>query len=255
MAVKKIQPDPQEILSLLNSCCERNISVEIHKHTGDAAVPVARARMMCTDSERLFLDEPQTIGKEVQMGKNTAVDVYFSLGDKLYTFATTIASMQCKVRLNQTKTLIGMAINLPKKIDQGQRRSRFRTSLALHTPIPVTLCEASGDCNSCPLDAFRFEGRIVDGSEGGLGILLEFDRPRKFKVFGRWIVEFHIPGESETTVLGCELRQVRTIRENELMKIGIMALPWPNTRAMRERMQPLARHLNSIERQFCQRAS
>jgi len=255
MTEKMIQPDPQKVLSLLDSGCERNIPVEIHKHTGDAAVPVARARMMCTDSERLYLDEPQTIGKKVQMGKGTSVDAYFSIGDQLYTFSTTVASMQCKVRLNETKTLVGMALNLPSKVEQGQRRSRFRTSLAMHSPISVTICETAHDLNSSPIDADQFTGRIVDGSDGGIGILLDFDRPRKFKIYGRWIVQFHIPSESERTVLACELRQARTIREGETMKIGMMALPWPNIRAMRERMQPLAMHLNSIQRQLRQRAS
>lgn len=255
MTVNTIQPDSPEFLSLLKSACERNMPVEIHKHTGDAATPVARARMMCMDNERLFLDEPQTIGKIVKMGKNTPVDVYFFVGDQLHMFSTTIASMQCRVRLNVSKILVGMALNLPSKVQQGQRRARFRTSLSTYTPIPITLIEASDDLNSSPIDAARFEGRLVDGSDGGLGILLDFDRPRKFRIYGRWFVHLHLPGASERTLLGCELRQVRTLRKNETMKIGLMTLPWPNTRAMRERMRPLALLMTSVEREFRQRAS
>ncbi len=255
MSAKKSKLDLKDPAALLASGCERNIPVEIHKHTGSAAVPVARARMMCIDGERLYLDEPQTIGKPVQMGKNTAVDAFFSINNMLFTFTTTVASMKCKVRLNETKMLIGMALNLPKVIDQGQRRSRFRTSLAMQAPIKVTLHQASMDLNSAPIEAERYEGRLVDGSEGGLGVLLDFDRPRKFKMYDKWIVQFHLPSEPDLTVLGCELRQARTIREGETMKIGLMAMPWPTMRSMREQLLPLSRHLTAIERQLRQRVS
>lgn len=240
---------------IIDACCERNTPLEIHKHCSDGAVPVAKARMMCADAERIYLDEPQTIGKDVEMGKGTNVDVFFSLGDDLYTCSTSVASMKCKVRLNEHKTLVGMALDLPTKITKGQRRSRFRTSLAMQAPIPVTMHEAFDDLNSAPVNAKRFSGRLVDASEGGVGVLLDFDRQRKFKLYGRWIVEFHLPGESDPTILGCELRQTRTVRENELMKIGFLALPWPSPRAMREQLQPLTRFLTSIERNLLKRAS
>ena len=255
MTAKKSKLDPSNPAALLTSGCERNIPVEIHKHTGDTAVPVARARMMCLDSERIYLDEPQTIGKQVRMGKNTPVDAYFSFGSRLFTFTTTVASMHCKVRLNERKMLVGMALNRPGEITEGQRRSRFRTSLALHTPIPMTMHQASDDLNSSPINAAKFEGRIVDGSDSGLGVLLDFDRPRKFKIYGRWFVRFLIPGASEMTEIACELRQARTIREGELMKIGLLTLPWPNVRALREQMLPLTRHLTGIERELRRRAS
>ncbi|MCB9847402.1 MAG: hypothetical protein H6814_03195 [Phycisphaeraceae bacterium] len=240
---------------LLRWGCERNTPLEIHKHTGDVAIPVARARMMCTDGERLYLDEPQTIGQPVKMGKGTAVDCFFSIGHELFMFTATVASMHCKVRLNEQKTLVGMAINLPAEIRQGQRRSRYRTSLALQTPISVTMHEASKDLNSSPVGAARFEGRIVDASDTGLGVLLEFDRPSKFRIFGRWFLRFQIPGESEPTTLGCELRQCRTIREGESMKIGLLAMPWPTERALREQMLPMQRYLTSVERSLLKRAS
>jgi len=251
----KGNPKKTSDADLLKSGCERNTPVEIHKHTGDIAIPVARARMMCTDGERLFLDAPQTIGQPVKMGKGTSVDAFFSIGDGLFTFTTTVASMQCKVRLNAEKTLVGMALNLPSEIKQGQRRSRYRTSLALQTPIKVSLHEANKDLNSSPIEAARFEGRIVDASDVGLGVLLDFDRPRKFKVYGRWIATFQIPGESDLTTIGCELRQARTIREGETMKIGLLALPWPSPRALREQMLPMARYLTSVERSLLKRAS
>jgi len=248
-------PNKPTVEELMAAGCDRNIPVEIHKHTGNAAIPVARARMMCKDGERLYLDEPQTIGKDVKMGKGTNVDVFCSIGDQLFTFTTSVASMQCKVRLNKTKELVGMALNLPASVAQGQRRSRFRTSLALQTPIPVSMHQASMDLNSAPIDAARFDGRLVDASDGGIGVMFDFDRPYKFKMYDRWIVRFVIPGESETTVLGCELRQARTIREDETMKVGLLALPWPSPRAMRERMLPMARYLTGIERALLQRAS
>jgi c-di-GMP-binding flagellar brake protein YcgR len=240
---------------LLASGCERNTPVEIHKHTGEAAIPVARARMMCIDDERLYLDEPQTIGRQVRMGKNTGVDAYFAIGEALYTFTTTVASMHCKVKLNESKTLIGMALNLPSDIKQGQRRSRYRTSLAMQAPIPMTMHHASKDLNSAPIDADRYQGRLVDASEGGFGVMLDIDRPMKFKLFDRWIVRFQIPGEGDPTTLGCELRQVRTIREGEMMKLGLLALPWPTTRALREQMLPMTRYLTSVERRLLKRVS
>jgi len=254
-AKKTTKIDLNDPAVLLASGCERNIPVEIHKHTGSAAVPVARARMMCIDGERLYLDEPHTIGKPVKMGKNTSVDAFFSINNTLFTFSTTVASMHCKVRLNESKVLVGMALNLPREIHQGQRRSRFRTSLAMQTPIKVTMHQASSDLNSAPIDAVRYEGRLVDGSEGGLGVLLEFDRPRKFKIYDKWIVRFQLPDLDEPTTLGCELRQTRTIRDGETMKIGLMAMPWPTDRTMREQLLPLSRHLTSIERHLRQKAS
>ena len=248
-------PDNPTDAELLALGCERNSVVEIHKHMGDAAIPVARARMMCTDDHRLYLDEPQTIGMQVEMGKHTAVDAFFSVGDGLYTFSTTVASMHCKLRLNETKTLIGMALNLPSQVKQGQRRSRYRTSLAMQTPIPVTMHHASPDLGSSPIDADRYTGRLVDAAEGGIGIMLDFDRPLKFKLYDRWFVRFQIPGADDPTSLGCELRQIRTIRGGEMMKLGLLALPWPTTRAMREQMRPLTRYLASVERRLLKRVS
>lgn len=240
---------------ILAAGCERNARVEIHKHTGDATIPVARARMMCMDEERLYLDEPQTIGKQVEMGKGTAVDAFFSLGDGLFTFSTTVASMNCRVRLNGAKTLIGMALDIPRTIKQGQRRSRYRTSLAMQTPIKVSMHQASSDLGSSPIDADRVEGRLVDASEGGFGVMLDFDRPLKYKLYEKWVVQFHIPGEPDLTLLGCELRQIRTIREGESMKLGLLALPWPDQRAMRSQMLPLTKYLTSVERRLLKRVS
>jgi len=248
------KPDKQDATERIRWGCERNVPIEIHKHTGDATTPVVRARMLWCDDEHVYLDSPQSIGREVRLSRDTPVEAYFAVDGELYAFSAVVASMNCRVRLNSSKVVDGVALTHPAVVKQGQRRARYRTSLALQEPIHVWMHRAMSDLESAPIDSGLFQGRLVDASDTGFGVLIDGDLAHRFKVFDRWFIRFLIPGVTEETVFPCEVRQVRTARGGAATRIGLMALPWPSTRELRRKMMPLSRYLASVERQLCKRA-
>lgn len=235
---------------LLQTACERSCVVELHRHEHGIATPAARARLLgFSKSGNLLLDKPQVIGRGNPLRVRQSVDAYFQLDDELYAFPTSVTRLDIPIRLNAEKRTFGVEIAVPEQIKRGQRRAAFRTSLALHEPIPVRVHRTDPEkLDQTPVNAHHFTGVITDASDGGFGVRIDNVVYTRFTLFDRYFLSYRLPDEDEDAVLVCELRQTRRIRDGESSKLGFLVVPWPDQRHVNLVTQPLQRYLMDIQR-------
>ncbi len=239
-------PDPD---ALLQDACRRSAVVEFHRQDGRVAEPAARARMIAVTDDALYVDEPQIIGQDAKFSWGKHLDAYFQEGDNIFTFVAKVENTKCKLKLNATKVVTGMKLARPKTLELGQRRQHYRTSLALQEPIPVAIHRTDrDDPTSTPVTAHHFDGQLLDGSGGGVGVRVDVDTAGRFDIFDRYFVSFTVPGEDAPLLLLCELRQAREIRSGRSVKLGLQVLDWPSARRAELAMRPFTQYLTAVQR-------
>lgn len=234
---------------VLEQACARNVPVELHRRGSDGLHPVMRARLISLDATNLYLDSPQTIGLDQQLQNGEALIGYFDTADEMYTFDTAVVHAACRVRLNSEMTVPGLIVTRPARVTRGQRRSFFRRTVAGDGAIAV--CAHVTDParpDACPLDAHRLEGTLVDASEGGFGMNVVDDPARPVRLWDQLFVRFTLPGSNVETVLLCQVRQVRRLPRLGQVRLGMMALPWPDHRYLNLTTRPLTKYLMDVER-------
>lgn len=234
---------------VLGQACARNVPVELHRRGPDGLQPVMRARLIALDEANLYLDSPQTIGLNARVESGEQLVAYFDLGEDMFTFDTTVVHAHCSIRLNSDMTVPGLSVTRPAKVLAGQRRSFYRRSVAGDGTISV--CVHATDAarpDVCPLDAMRLEGKLVDASEGGFGVNIPDDPTRPVKLWDQLFVRFSLPGGQADTLLLCEVRQVRPLPRVGQVRLGLMALPWPDHRYLNLTTRPLTKYLMDVER-------
>lgn len=218
----------EDLATTLEEACARNVSVELH-HYDDVSkeLIVTRTRMIGLDDENVLLDSPQSIGKTVSYETGQEVETHFLFASRRYTFCSSITSTRCSVRLNESKTIIGMSVARPADVKDGQRRHEFRISLARIEPISVHLHEASAeDPNACSIDAARFCGRLVNLSSGGVRVRVEKGKRRNVRIGEYFFIEFEIPDGHGPLIFLVELRNVHRIQDNTASLLGFSFLRW-----------------------------
>jgi len=241
-----VQNDAQTVLE---NACARNASVELHRRVGEIVHPVARARLLGMNTDTMFLEAPQTIGREVNLIADERLECYFLLSEIIYSFVAKVKHTHCNLRLNRRKVVDGMTITRPSTVQEGQRREFYRTSLAAQPPITAHLHETTpGAPEETPIGASRFTGRLLDASAGGFGLNVDCP-PGRFKVFHPYFLQFEIPERGLRMDLLTELRQARPIHDGMSSRLGLMCVPWPHRRAFESQVQRLTRYLTEVQRQ------
>jgi len=244
VAAKAEDPD-----QLLRDACTRSAVVEFHCQEGRSAEPAARARMVGLTEDALFVDEPQIIGQDPDFKWGARYAAYFHDGDTMYTFLAIVEASKCKLKLNETKTVVGMKLARPHVIEVGQRRQFFRTSLALETPVPIRMHKTDRENPMrTPITALRCEALLLDGSGGGIGVRVDGKKAGQFKLYDHFFVSFELPTSPRPFLFLTELRQVREIRGGESVKLGLNILDWPDSRQVERNLQPFTQHLNEVQR-------
>jgi hypothetical protein len=234
---------------VLERACARNVPVELHRRNSDGLQPVMRARLIALDDANLYLDSPQTIGLNACVEDDEQLVGYFDLGENMFTFDTTVVHALCNIRLNAEKTVPGLSVTRPAAVQTGQRRSFFRRCVAAERPIEVSVHVTDpSQPDSCPVDALRVAGTLVDASEGGFGVNIPHDPRRPVKLWDQIFVRFQLPGLETETELLCEVRQIRALPRLGLVRLGLMALPWPDHRYLNLMTRPVAKYLVDLER-------
>lgn len=232
----------------LREACARNAPLELHRSTAKGTEPVARGRLLAIKDDRLYIEKPQAIGKDLDLGMGQEFRAFFIIGDLLLFFETFIVDPICVLKLNKEKIIHGVALAAPSRLQQGQRREFFRTSLACQAPISVRLHETNpAHPTHCPINARRFEGQIVDASGGGVGVVLE-ETPRRLRVNGHYFATFQLPDVDDELVFLVEARQLRPIRDETAVRIGFMFVPWPTPFDLTRKIEPLIRYLTVVQR-------
>lgn len=234
---------------VLEHACARNVPVELHRRGSEGLHPVMKARLIATDQANLYLDSPQTIGLDAKLHDGEALVGYFDVGEEMYTFDTTVVHAHCRVRLNSEMTVPGLIVSRPARVTTGQRRSFFRRSVAGDSAISVVAHVTDpSHPDVCPINAQRLDGTLVDASEGGFGINIADDPSRPVKLWDQMFVRFTLPGSNVETLLLCQVRQVRHLPRVKQVRLGLMALPWPDHRYLNLTTRPLTKYLMDVER-------
>jgi len=215
-----------EQIRLLGEVCARNTPAELHLQSGEADLVTAKVRLLRVDAKQVYVDQPQSPGKQIQVQAGQPVIVYFLVGSTRYTFRTRVVRTHCSIELNARQRVAGMTLAIPEKIREQQRRADFRLSLAgqSRTVASMHRMEAQQP-DRCPVDARRFSARLVNVSAGGIGVLIDSSELRDAQAGDVFCVSFSLSEEEEFCMLA-ELRHCRRSHDKLLTAAGLIFLPW-----------------------------
>jgi c-di-GMP-binding flagellar brake protein YcgR len=217
-----------KIDELLGELCDRNVPVELHHIKPNGELIVARSRLLGRDSTRLLLDKPQSIGQKVTFRAGHHLTVYTQIGGSRYRFETQVVEPFCKFDLNDEVRVRGLSISAPTQVADGQRRNDYRASTVSFDSIIVDAHEAGPHApESCPVDAGRFAGQMVNLSRGGLLMKVAHSDRRDFGFGEQFFVTFALSDTDEALTFWGELRHDRRIRDGESHLIGFKFFHWP----------------------------
>jgi len=261
MPAAMVEESVNTCVAKLQEACDRNVPLEIHyinpnmsRDRIDSDILIAQTRMLGVDEKRIYLDSPQCIGKQVRLCRGRKVDGYFTIQNTIYKFTTTVTDTNCMVILNREKTIVGMCLQTPTVISEGQRREDHRISVQSLEPIRVVLHEGiKNQPGQAPIDAKKFEGTMVNISRGGMAI--KFEKEDRFLLkFGYWYyLNFSLPGEEEPFLFLAELRHIDELFNGQARRIGFQFLNWPDPMKMRGKIGVLNRFLSKLERSQLQK--
>jgi c-di-GMP-binding flagellar brake protein YcgR len=240
-------PEPDPLLEAV----ARNAPLELHSLSLDRTIPAARARMLEIDDEAVYLEKPQIIGRNVRISVGQAFVGYFTFDDQIYTFPCTVMQSGRRVRLNSRKLVEGLVLSRPDKVDRGQRRQFYRTSLAaVQQPVRATFQEVRESLDEpAPVEHAPWkEATIVDASAGGFGVRVNESNYSQFKIYHNYFVRLTLPETTTELTTMCELRQVRPILDGQATRLGFLLLPWPSQSRLNWQLRPLLAYLTDLQR-------
>jgi len=248
-------------LAILQEACDRNVPLQLHyvnpnlsKERTEPDVLVAYTRLLKVDKEKIYLDCPQHIGKQVRLCSGRRVDGYFTMQGVIFKFQTLVTDLNILIELNKHKKIVGMCLATPHLITEGQRREDHRISVSAREAIPVAVHEGINDTpGQTLLDAKRFRATIVNLSRGGVALKFE-DENRFLLKYGQWYyLAFRLPDEKDELLFMAELRHITEILEGEARRVGFQFLNWPDALEMRSKLAILNRFLANTERSQLQK--
>jgi len=243
-------------ISLLQDACDRNVPLDLQYANPNRAQDqiesdtlYARARLLSINKDTIYLDSPQSIGKQTHLRPGCRVNAYFNLHGTIYSFRSTVTDSNCIVALNRKKTIVGMSMSAPNVVLEAQRREDHRVSLFALDQIEVNIHDAWKDQpGSCQVTAKRFRGYVINLSRGGMAARIEGQDRHLIKVGAWYYMSFTLPGNGSTLVFLAEARHIHEVHQGQTRRIGFQFLSWPNHKQMREKLAHLGRFLVTAER-------
>jgi c-di-GMP-binding flagellar brake protein YcgR len=179
--------------------------------------------------------------------------MHLTLGGSRYQFDTSIVDEDRTIRINDHQTLPGIALRKPRVVNDSQRRTCLRVSLAGYDPISVDLATPQGESeDACAIDAERASGWIADLSVGGLSLIADRRVLRRPQPGGRYFLSFGLPGEDgEFNMLG-SVRHIRAIPNGDGVRVSMCFCPWNGNSLSRDQRR-LGRFIAAHERRLLRR--
>jgi len=246
-------------MEILRYACDRNVPIELHYVNASVSssrvepdMLYAQTRMLGLDEQAIYLDSPQSIGKDVRLRVGRDVEAYFVVQNRIYTFRSQVTRLRCTVELNSVMKVVGMCLAMPNLIRSGQRREDHRISLAsLPGPLTVDLHETSAeDPNLCPVDVRRFVGQAADLSRGGMAVIIANEDRFLLRHGRKYFLSFALPEDGREMTFLAELRHMRDIHKDSAKRLGFQFLRWPDVVQMREKSSALGKFLARMEREY-----
>ena len=244
-----------EYASLIEDACARNAPVELQYRAADGERLIAKSRVLGVDAERVFLDAPHSIGQDVVFQRDQELEGYLLINEVRYAFKSRVRELDAMVRINAEKRTVGMVIDRPDSVVEGQRRTHFRVSVIANEPIQIQIHGAiPGSSGACPVDAHVFEASLVNLSVGGAGLRVSPIDCRTIRVGDDLFMTFHLPEEDQEFYFLTEVRQIWAIPGDAAKRVGVKIKPWPSPRDIRRTQQRLQRYITQVQRARLRRA-
>jgi len=228
----------------------RNVPVEVFQGDGQNAAP-GRGRLLELGEDHVIIERLQMIGEEIQLSPGAPLDCFFRYKGALFEFKTKVLASRVSAQLNGRRIVPALKIERPRRVDVGQRRNVFRIQLSARAdapklrlwfedpyvpsappappPVPVELKE--GEEPPTPPEPERleeprepdFEGRAVDASDIGMGILVYKLKHTRVSLGQRiWIaLEMEDEQASEPLEFSAKIRHTAPVRDTDA-RLGIM---------------------------------
>lgn len=242
---------PEETLILLEEAASRNVAIELHYMDAAGQLVVGRTRVLGMDADKVYLDSPHSIGKEVRFLCGQTVSAHVPMFGSRYEFNAVVAESHCFVQLNRFKRVEGMSLEKPRLAQESQRRHDYRVSFAMLEPIPVWLHEATDpEGYSCSVNARRLSAHLTNLSLGGAGLRVDLPPTDKFKITQRWFLGFHLGKPADRFMYLAELRYFRSILNSQATVLGFQFILWPDRLEMHRQEQRIGRLLTEYQRQL-----
>lgn len=208
-------------MELLQKACARNSAVELNFEPADGPSVHCRARLLHFDSanERLLIEKPTYNSESDRIPALRPLTGYLQLGSR-YEFQTEITEVGFVVKLNDNLRVRAMALALPDKVVESQRRRYYRLGIA-GDPISTQLAAEHPDhADACPIDGPVTSARIVSLSAGGLGVLVRERDAELLDTMNTCFCVFSLPGNSVRFDVRLQWRHQRTISPNGNVRVG-----------------------------------
>ena len=242
--------DPQtRMQAILLESCARNLSAEVRREIEDRKVVTTRARLLELEDAVIHLDPPRDLSA---LQEGSPCEVHFTLNDVRYAFATHVVRRVAADAAADTAARLVLA--RPEEVSEHQRRRHFRVSVLGDDPVRVDLHIAMSDgTGTCPIDARRYEGGLVNLSVGGAGVCLDAaatDLAEGDQLF----LTFRLPGETEIFYFLPEVAQRWHLPDDDAERLGLRIKSWPDCRAIERTQQRLQRYITAVQREQLRRA-
>lgn len=239
----------------LEEACARNVPLEVFRSAGPGAPPAARGRLLYLDEAKVYVERTRDQEGEVNLEARQDIDCFFSHRGDLYVFRTEVVDPKCSAPLNGQHRVPAIALGRPGKVEQGQRRSRYRVSFASMFPPTKVRLGLIVDGIEPAHDEDWWECELADASIYGLGLVIEGASPRDFVVRTPATVRYYVPGEGSATILRAEIRRVQEISATGGVRLGLQFEPWPDHAEFDKRLEPFDEYLARFQRDRMRRAS
>lgn len=212
---------------ILDDACARNTPAELHYESARGGYSISRVRLMGLTETQILADAPVGRPGDQPIPANKTITVHFEQNGVRRQFQSAIVACNLDVRLNNSKTVPGIALQKPQSTKESQRRNDFRQSLASCDPIAITIAPAASESpDSCLLDAPRAAGRLVQISSGGVGLIVQRRLLPELRSGMRFFLTFELPEVDEPFYMLAVCRHIREIQEGEVLRVGWAFTNW-----------------------------
>ncbi len=226
MAIRTKENSAEHLIKL---ACARDTPVEIHYESPDGKLTSSRTRMLELLDDRIILEAPNA--EDIAgIPLHKTINVHMLLGGMRYRFESALIETRLFSRVNSRVSVRAIAIRMPSKVLEGQRRTHYRLPLASSEPIVIELIEPHASyLYACSIRASKIICRLVDISAGGMSCLVEQRHARGVEAGRSYYITFLLPDADREFNMLCEIRHVREIKASESLRLGIAFQPWPGS--------------------------
>ena len=215
--------------SIIASACARNSHIEIHRHRLSGELLTFGGRMLHEHEGQLGVAMKRIDTKLDCLNPGNVVTVYVLEGETLYSFLAEVCRVNTGIGVNDETSTNGIWIRRLGSVAPRQRRDAYRTLIAGSHNIAVSIHHAHEDiAGAAPIGAAVFDGKLVEESATGIGVLLEGDVTRHFDR-GMFVhVSFRSTKDDEPFFFLAKVRHGRTLHGSLHTRIGLQLIAWPD---------------------------